>query len=145
MLESMLENLRWGVAAGLFFAALYSLYVTLLYLIRGPDPFDANETTLGQVIAVYFAGGIAGGAIVGVLRPLAKWRIGAAVVGVVAAVPVFLGIALSLEGGLSGLDRGAWEAVAFCSIFFGILGGNAMWRGGGRKRRLRHRRGDAPE
>lgn len=112
-------NLRWGVIAGLFFACFYSLFVTGLYLLRGSAPFEANETTYGQVVLSYFGTGIVAGALVGLLRPLLRWRLGAVVVGVVAAFAVFVGISLVDQGGFSQWDAGTWRMCAVLAVLLG--------------------------
>ncbi len=72
----MFNRIKRGAAIGLAFPCLYSLYVTGLYLIQGPEPFQRLGTNLGVVIGTYFFGGISAGVVVGVLQPIARWRLG---------------------------------------------------------------------
>ena len=64
------ENLEWGLWYGCAMAAAYSAIAILLFLLRGPKPFVHNGVSLLSTIAVYAIGGILGGFILGLLRPL---------------------------------------------------------------------------
>jgi hypothetical protein len=77
----VLKNLRWGLGAGLFFACFFSAWVAVVYLFRGSAPFEARSVTLLSTVARYFGGGLLAGAIVGLLRSLTRWRLGAMAVG----------------------------------------------------------------
>ena len=68
------------------------------------------------VIVVYLAGGLIGGGIVGALLPFVRWRVGAAIVGVVAAIPLFTGIAVSMAAFHASYD---WVTVAIASVALG--------------------------
>lgn len=101
MLVTMIRlanNVAWGIRRGVVFASVYAAWAVVLLVARGSAPFKRYGTTFGATIALYFVGGVAAGAIVGALRPLAQWRAGAAAVGVVAATPVYLATMLVLEG-----------------------------------------------
>ena len=97
------RNIGWGVLYGLLFATLYSAAAVLIYLFRGSEPFEANEVTLGSTVAVYFLGGILGGAIIGLLLPWTRWRIGS----VIAGLPGCLGFGLLVSGPIT-----KWDAAA---------------------------------
>jgi hypothetical protein len=125
--RSFLGNLRWGVGIGLVFAALYSLYVAVLFLIVGSEPFDRHHTSVLMVIATYFVGGITGGSVVGVMRPHTHSRFVAIIVGIVAAFFVIFGVAVASQGLPWNWTRAAWTALAVLSILFGSFGGNMIW------------------
>lgn len=80
-----------------------------------------DEVNALRAAVVYLGGGAAAGAIVGLCYPLVRWWIGAAVVGMLAAIPFALGIGLSLT------DFGqSWEAsdtFAVTFVVFGLGGG----------------------
>jgi len=90
-------NLRWGVAQGAIFAGLFSFGLLLLALGRGSFRWSSYGLSFGEIVLVYFVGCMLAGAVVGLLRPFTRWRLGAMLVGVVAAVPATatLGIAMS--------------------------------------------------
>src|SRR5947209_6926826 len=123
----MLDRIKHGVAIGLVFACLYSGYVGILYLLRGSEPFSRLGTTVLVVIASYFAGGISGGAVVGILQPLGRSLLGAIFVGIVAACFVFLGIGVAADGPPSHWDDVAWISWSGCALVFGVIGGYRFW------------------
>src|SRR6267142_5271593 len=63
----------------------------------GISPMLSSLRDSGTYVGAFAAGGLT----VGILFPLRHTRIGAAVVGAIAAVPVFIGISLVIEGGQS--------------------------------------------
>jgi hypothetical protein len=124
----MWSNVWWGTSGGLIGAALYSIIVLVVYAIQGPDALARDHVTLGSVLALYWAGGIIVGAIVGVLRPLTKVRLGAIAVGFIAALPVMAGASFLVDGVRGLLDPGSRFVSVFCSLVLGGYGGNMLWR-----------------
>jgi hypothetical protein len=124
---SFVSNLRWGVAWGVAVAAVYSLYVTVLYLIEGSRPFDRLHTSLLMTIAAYAFGGVAAGAVVGVMRPYVRIRLVAILVGILGAVFVFFGAAVASEGMPWGWTRSTWLSIAGCALLLGSFAGNWLW------------------
>jgi hypothetical protein len=124
---SLRGNLIWGVGLGLAFAAVYSLYVTVLYLIEGSQPFERLHTSLLMVIAAYAFGGVTAGAIVGVMRPYLRIRLVAILVGILAAVFVFFGVGVAADGMPWRWTRNAWLSTAICSLLLGSFAGNWVW------------------
>jgi hypothetical protein len=51
-----------------------TVVLAALYALNGAQLFEDHDTTFGGVVAVYFGGGLVGGAVVGLLRPLTCWR-----------------------------------------------------------------------
>jgi hypothetical protein len=121
-------NLAWGVGLGLAFAAVYSLYVAVLYLAEGSQPFDKLHTSLLKVIATYVIGGLTSGTVVGVMRPYLHIRFVAILVGITAAVFVFFGIIVASHGMPWHWDRAGWGSLALCSFLLGSFGGNWFWK-----------------
>lgn len=96
----ILNNLAWGLAWALAFALALSLFVAVQALLRGSMYFEAEGVSLAQVVAMYFTAALAAGCVAGLLRPLARTRAGATIVG--AAVGPFVYGAISFAMG----DRG---------------------------------------
>jgi hypothetical protein len=109
-------NLAVGVLAGLAMAAITSLAAVVVYRVRGPAAFEAFGTTLTSAVALYFAAGIGGGAVVGLLLPLTAWRAGAALVGALAATPLYLGVAALM------LPSDLWSGAIAATLVGGIVG-----------------------
>ena len=78
---------RWGLAA----ASCYIAWAVVLFVVSGGATFHEKDASFGGVVVAYAVGGLAGGAIVGLLLPLMRFRFGAFIVGVIAFVPVELG------------------------------------------------------
>ena len=124
----MFGRIRQYVLIGLAFACLYSLYVCVLYLLQGSAPFDRLGTNLWIVIGTYFFGGISAGVVVGLLQPLARWRLGAIVIGIIAAFFVFFGIVVAQDGLPSRWGSDNWILLTALPILFGTLAGNHFWK-----------------
>jgi hypothetical protein len=120
-------NIGLGVFFGFALATFYSAFVVVLYAIRGNSAFDANGITLLGTVSAYYFGGIVGGVIVGLLLPLATWRWGSVLVGVVAAFPVFLGIGIAMYGGPGGWGPNDRFGLVTAAILLGGFGGYAFW------------------
>jgi len=121
-------NLRWGLTNGALFGVVFSALIAILGLLRGSAHWDAYSLELWQIILVYFAGCISAGAIVGLLRPLTKHRVGAMGVGAVAGVPVAIILQIA-AGGDGGPTRGIdWFFVLFFAVVLGPIGGLIRWQ-----------------
>jgi hypothetical protein len=84
----MILGMLFGLAGGL----LLTLYVLFLYLWAGEAPFAAKRTTFLSTVLIYLLGGIITGGLAGLLGPLGRGRIWAAIVGFVALLPVTWGM-----------------------------------------------------
>lgn len=70
----------------------------VIFLLGGRAPFEAHDTTFERVAISYLVGGIGAGIIVSMLLPLTKWKMGSAIVGCVAAIPVSVVIRFATDG-----------------------------------------------
>lgn len=101
LLRSMRQNVTAGVQVGLMMAVLLCLWVAILALIQRSITF---KTTSGAsfnafvAMGLYLFGGLSGGAMVGALQPMMRWRIGAAIVGILAALPFCTAVIAMLSG-----------------------------------------------
>lgn len=94
----LLMDLEWGLAWGTGLAVFFSVYVAVLFVLDG---IGTNDPSMGArefllVIAAYFAGGLLGGLIAGLLRPASRWPLGAMAMGILVAFPVYWAIGLIL-------------------------------------------------
>lgn len=100
----VLDNVRWGITWGLRLALLFSAWVAVLMLLSGSFVIRASDNRPANgllVIALYFAGAVVSGTIVGLTRRLARWTIGAILVGFLAALPVMAGAIMMARGRIS--------------------------------------------
>ena len=93
-LRRLLWGARWGLAFGLAFCGL----AIVAFLIGGRATFDAQLTTFEYVLALYLAGGLISGGIVGMLRPLTERPAGAGAVGFLCGLVFGVLLRLAREG-----------------------------------------------
>ena len=117
-----LERLRWGARVGAIFGLLYASLAVVIFLVGGQAPFEAGHSSFEKMIATYLVGGVGAGLIVGMLKPLTQSKVGAAIVGSLAAIPV--GILLRFATGHPGPWQGTDTVVTllFCAMLGAPLG-----------------------
>lgn len=113
-------NVALGMAAGLAMAILASLTAVLIFLLRGPSTFEHLGVSLWACIAIYIGAGTVGGAVFGLLLPLTTSRLGATCVGIIVAIPLYLGVAVLLGE----VDL---IAVLFPAALVGGIVGYGLW------------------
>ena len=86
------SDIAWGVFAGLLMATFYSVVAIAIHAAKGSGAFDEAGITLGKALAAYWIGGAVGGAVLGLAIPLARNKLGAAIVGILVAIPAFVAI-----------------------------------------------------
>ena len=127
---NLLSNVVWGIKWGLVYAAIYCAWVVVLIVLNGsltiPFRKDMPVNAL-LVMATYLWGGVTAGAVLGLLRPLARHRWGAAMVGLAAGLPVALGVRAGMKG------FAPWEGedtflLAVFAVFMGGGSGLVTWR-----------------
>jgi hypothetical protein len=122
-------HLRSTILIGLALAGLYSLYAIALVALRGQAPVNVVGTTLGRVIGSYFAGGILGGAAVGLFCPMSRHRGGATVIGILAAFAAIVAIRWSTVGALPRWSTEIWISSVVAAVLLGALTANFIWCG----------------
>lgn len=117
-------NLRWGLLRGVLLSCLLSTVLVGLVLIRGSSQFERPSLSAWEIIGAYFVAGTVGGLVLGLLRPLTKNRVGAAVVGCVVGAFAY--------SAMLGAGYGSAEVDFFWSSVLGALGGGiiAYWLSG---------------
>ena len=93
--EPLRTKLRWGLGHTLRTAVAYSVYVCILALARGTT--QLGRVSLLDLIVIYWIVGVVGGLVLGILKPLLAWKLGAFAVGVLVGYAVYGGIALTLS------------------------------------------------
>lgn len=115
-------RLRWGVRWGVYYTVVLVAWVGLIWLLRGSDPFERQGVTLLAVLTLYVVAGPVTGGMVGLLLPLAKSALGAAITGVVAAVPVSV-MTIATVGGFPPWTRQHTISTILMAVVGGALGG----------------------
>jgi len=84
-----------GIGLGLVVATGFTAWITFLRLTAGTAPFERLDTTYAATAALYYAGGLVGGTIVGLLLPLRRSPWGSALLGMLGVFPLYFGVALT--------------------------------------------------
>jgi hypothetical protein len=119
------RDVQSSVTVGLVMALIYSLVVVLVSVSGGFQRFAAHGTTMSAVIATYLVTGIAGGVVVGILKPWTASLLGRSAVGLIVAFIAFFNIEIASEGPFWGWSAASWKTVLVLSTFFGVAGAYA--------------------
>lgn len=129
-----------SVMMGLGLAVVYSAWVTVVYIVHGPDASATRRSALGNVIVFYFVLGLVGGVTVGLMWKLCRYRFFAYITSLFVAGLLATGAMIIIEG-----TPGKWDvggilgtpilAIAFGTIFGGklrkaVLEGSLDWGSG---------------
>lgn len=126
---NILDKAVLGAKWGLVVAGLLSLWVLVLAILAGSFSLTSRtgETFyIPSIIALYLVGGGTSGGILGALSGLMRWRIGALLIGMLAALPLAVAF-LAMKGRLYSWGRvEAMFTIVFCTAFGG--GGGLILR-----------------
>ena len=90
-------RVRAAILTGLVIATTLSVLATMIWLIKGPEAFSRNGLVLWRIVGLYYVGGVVGGAIFGVLLPIAKKSVyGGVLVAFLALMPFFTAVVFSM-------------------------------------------------
>jgi hypothetical protein len=111
-----------GVFCGLAMATCFSAWVLLLVLLRGSPWFDKYQMSAWQIVAAYYAAGLLGGLVFGVLWPLSRTSWGAVVLGSLIGVIAYAAVGMIMHGALS------WQSVHDGMVLGVPIGGFVGYR-----------------
>jgi len=143
----VLDNLRWGVRWGLWYASAFSAWVLVLSVIHRSVRWPKYGMTTWGIVGTYYLAALVVGPTVGALRPLANSRIGTFALGWIAgtlgyslvaftmgaltpwwiwAIPGlgFGGVALVMQDRSRGEVRTNWRFIAIVAAIAAVL---ALW------------------
>jgi hypothetical protein len=121
------SDIKWGLGWGLWLAAGFSILGSALFLLQGPVFGHASGFSFPLLIVGYVAMGLIGGLLAGVVRPLARTRIGATIIGVIIGIFVYsiaMIIAVGQKKFLS--PPGLASALVLGTVIGGLFAHN-MW------------------
>lgn len=98
------DNIKWGVQRGLTLALGYIMWCGAIYLLSGTRAFERLNVSFLALAIFYVLTGLVVGAVIGLLRPLSRWTVGAYLTGLVAAI-IIVGAGLLLLRGSPALWR----------------------------------------
>src|SRR5678815_4523536 len=76
--RSLSRRVAWGIRWGVVLASAFVLFALIQYALWGAAMERSAGFSLVQVVFLYLAGGVVGGAVVGLALPLAHRKIGSA-------------------------------------------------------------------
>lgn len=109
---------------GLFIGTVLAAWICVLMIVQGSLTIElrGGSRVFGPtVVLTYLIGGAGGGAVTGLLLPLHKSFLGSMLVGIVALIPLGLGVFSVLSGFALGEDELLALAI-FCIVLGSILG-----------------------
>lgn len=120
------ENVSTGLWWGSRYAVVYSIVGTIIALARR-SALQNYGLTLPQLIGLYVLGGISGGMITGLMLPLVRGQVSAAIVGFFVALPIMAMFGAAMY------PNELWSSNFFVTsaLSAGLLGplcGIGMWR-----------------
>ena len=116
---TLMRNVAWGIRGGLVFASCFSLLAIVSYETGNAKVFAEFGVSLGRLLAWYFTCGLAGGLLVGLLRPFAQGRFEEAGVSALVFALVALSGRLQL---LKTVPRPSPKELAFFALLYGTVG-----------------------
>lgn len=120
------SNLSTGLWWGSRYAMAYAVVGTIIAIVN-PDALKAYGMTLLQLIGLYVASGLVGGAMFGLLLPLVQGQLSAAVVGFLVALPLMFMFGMAMYPEEVGSSLSIWTAV-LSAFALGPICGALMWR-----------------
>ena len=110
----------WGLALG----GAYAAFAAAVFVLGAGGWSGHPGRDLALAVALYLGGGLAGGAVVGLLWPLAADSVlGEGVVGAVAIFPLVAGFLVSEHGWFPAWTSREWTVAVLASALLGGLGG----------------------
>lgn len=120
---SYTRGLVYCVIAGVLLGVFFALAGIVIWFMQGEYESDQGSGGLLALILIYVLGYSLSGLIAGLLNPIGKTRVGAALIGVIAILPLTLGIAQFLTGELWPTDPDYAIATLTTAVILGICAG----------------------
>lgn len=120
------KRARLGLSRGLMMGSALCVWVTVIFLLQGEQPFSELGTSYPESMAWYLAICSAAGVTIGMLIPIAKSMVGAYLVGAAAGISLASGIALSVYGVPSRWEGNAYGLAVVVVLVATIAIGNEI-------------------
>lgn len=127
VVSSLVWNVAWGLAWGSLMAAIYCAIGLALRLVRGPHFLKGYGLPFGTLGLIYLEGGVGAGFVLGLFRPLLRWRAGAIGIGTFAGTIAYGAIAIAMSGPIAGWGAGDWIVLLCLGVGVGGSLGNVTW------------------
>lgn len=123
----MSQNLVWGVRLGLVVAGMLCCIGVPLALVGIGDPVTHERIPAGTLVVVYLSGGFISGIVLGLARPLARWRVGAIAIGIADGVICAALINMATDGAIWGWHSMQWIVTVIMGTSIGGITANWFW------------------
>jgi hypothetical protein len=132
---NLLKNLKWGARWGLTMAVGFMAIAIVATIGASFDRTPRNDPSLASFVGFYFVAGIVGGLLLGLFRPVIRYKAGAIFVGTaVAAVSIsLLARMFVVTDGWTLVDT---ILVALYSLVTGPVATLLIWHGRSRKGKM---------
>jgi hypothetical protein len=110
---------------------MYCAWVSIVYAVSGPEPFERNGVTFSSVVVTYIIIGAVGGGIVGLLRPFSTTKIGAYAIGLIVGLFGAMSIGILVAGSPLRWQLPEWGTMPIFTIVMGWLVGSELWKRNG--------------
>jgi len=125
--SSIGSDIKWGLSWGLWLAGGFSLLGTALFVLQGTVLGNPSRFSFPLVILGYFAMGVMGGVLVGVLRPLGQGRVGATILGIISGILVYAIAIIVAVGEKEFLSLPGLVSTLVLGTIIGGLCGHTTW------------------
>jgi hypothetical protein len=125
--EPVRQRVRSGIRWGLYYAVACSA-IGLVSAIAAPEALRAKyHVTPLALVALYFLSGVVGGAVFGLLKPIATSLVGAIILGILVAGSAYLPAVLVVEPNIAPFGPRFLFVWGFASVSLGSLCGAYIW------------------
>ena len=114
-----------AVVIGVSLGIMFCLVALLILLFRGQQPFERNNVSVLRLMGAYLSAGALGGVVVGIILPLTRWMLGAALMGFLVMFVVWFLVGSSISPGKPLL--GIIHTSAVLAAAFGLPIGVGLW------------------
>ena len=125
-MELFLGRTLLGAKVGFAFGVLYSAWLLLLLLLNGPAYFQARGINVLLLVGAYLLSGLLAGSLVGMVQPVVRNWLGAAIVGYLVSFPILHLIGMT-DGAADPLGAEALRVTAVTAALLGPAGGIILW------------------
>jgi len=124
-------NVVWGIKWGVILGAIPCGLSLIGAVVRATHSFEASgstsSVTLRTALLVDVVGSLAAGTIMGLVRPLLRWRAGAIVTGIVDGIVWFVLAGTAVRGSPWNWGTPYWVGVMAAGMSIGGLVANGFW------------------
>ena len=112
-----------GIKVGVVLATVFSAWVLYNHSVAGSRAIESSGATVSGLLLAYYSAGVVGGALVGMLVPLARRPGGTILVGCVTAVIVLFAVQTARKGPFWNWDRRTVLQTTLLGVAFGAICG----------------------